>query len=113
MLMKELSDIFQKNAEYAQKGLLTVTDVKISPDLSLARVHLSFIGVKDPLKAVENIENSHGAIRGEMGNKLRNSLRKIPELQFFLDDTAEYAQKINKIMDGLDIPPSKDDEEKE
>lgn len=111
--MKELSDIFQKNSQYAQKGLLTVTDVKVSPDLSLARIYLSFIGVKDSLKAVENIENSHGAIRGELGNNLRNSLRKIPELQFYLDDTAEYAQKINKIMDGLHIPPSKEDDNKE
>ena len=111
LLIKELSSFFQKNSHFSQGGLLTVTDVKITSDLSIARVHLSFIGVKDIQKAVDYISERVSTIRGDIGNTLRNDLRKIPEFHFFPDESAEYSQNINRILDNLNIPPAENEPE--
>ncbi len=111
LLLKEVSAFFQKNSQFAKGGLITVTDVKISPDLGIARIYLSFIGIKDSQKALDQIVEQTSMIRGEIGNLIRNQLRKIPELYFYLDDSAEYAQNIGKIIDNLDIPNKEEDGE--
>lgn len=105
LLLKEISAFFQKNSHYANGGLITVTEVKITSDLSIARVYLSLIGVKNPSELVDNIVDKTSVIRGEIGTLVRNQLRKIPEFHFYLDETAQYAQNIGKIIDNLDIPP--------
>lgn len=105
LLLKELSGFFQKNSHFAMGGLITVTDVTITADLGIARIHLSLLGGGNPEKIMEGIEDKTSFIRGEIGNALRNSLRKIPELHFYLDDSAEYAQNMNKVLGDLNIPP--------
>jgi ribosome-binding factor A len=112
LLLKEISAYFQKNPHYAKGGLITVTDVKVTSDLSIARVYLSFIATKDPQKALDAITDHTSSIRGDVGTLIRNQLRKIPELHFFHDDTADYAQKMDKIIDDLHIPPSEEDDKK-
>lgn len=110
LLLKEISDFFQRNAHFANGGLITVTDVSITSDLSVARVYLSIIGTKNPSEAIDKIIAHTSMIRGEIGTLLRNQLRKIPEFHFFHDESAEYAQNIGKIIDNLDIPPEESDE---
>lgn len=110
LLQKEISDFFQRNHHYANGGLITVTDVSITSDLSIARIYLSIIGTKNPSEVVEKVKENVGRIRGEIGNLLRNQLRKIPELHFYHDMSAEYAQNIGRIIDNLDIPPEEEEE---
>lgn len=111
LLLKEISSYFQRNPQHARGGLITVTDVKITSDLSIARVYLSFIGVKEAQTVLDQIIDHTSAIRGEVGTLIRNQLRKIPEFHFFHDDTADYAQKMDKIIDNLHIPPSPEDDQ--
>jgi ribosome-binding factor A len=110
-IQKDLSDIFQKDfKEILGKGMVTITDVKVSPDLSLARVYLSFLLVDKPQQVVDQLENNTKAIRNVLASKIRHQVRIIPHLSFFLDDTAEYAAKIDALFEGLVIPPATDDE---
>ncbi|QNL21892.1 30S ribosome-binding factor RbfA [Hyphobacterium sp. CCMP332] len=105
LLQKEISEFFQRNAHYGNGALITVTEVKITSDLSIARVYLSLIGTKNPQQVIDKVVEKTSSIRGEIGTLIRNQLRKIPEFHFFLDETAQYAQNISKIIDNLDIPP--------
>ncbi len=110
LLLKEISAFFQRNAHFGNGGLITVTEVKITSDLSIARIYISLLGTKNSQEIINNIVDKTSAIRGEVGTLIRNQLRKIPEFHFFLDESAEYAQNISKIIDNLDIP--KEDDEK-
>jgi len=110
-IQKDLSEIFQQDfKEITGKGMMTITDVKVSPDLSSARVYLSFLLIDQPLKVVEALEENNKSIRNVLANKIRHQVRIIPHLSFFLDDTAEYAAKIDALFEGLVIPPASDDE---
>ncbi|NOT75204.1 MAG: 30S ribosome-binding factor RbfA [Cyclobacteriaceae bacterium] len=111
LIQKELSDIFQRD----QRGLLgnefmTVMDVKISPDLSVARVYISMALVKDKKSLLEKLDDRKKEIRKALGDRIRNQARIIPHLNFFLDETEEGAQRIEDILKGLNIPPAEPDE---
>ncbi len=76
---------------------MTVTVVRVTADLSLARCYLSIFGSKDKAEVFENIELNTGRIRGDVGRKLKN-LRKIPALKFHIDDSLDYASKIDQLL---------------
>jgi len=99
LILKELSLIFQQNplAEY-RNVLISVTVVRISPDLSVARAYLSIFPSDDAEKIVEEITNHTGKIKYELGKKVRNQLRKMPDLKFFVDDSLDYAGKIDELL---------------
>ena len=99
LIQKELSLIFQQNplAEY-RHILISVTVVRISPDLSVARVYLSIFPSDDSEEIVEKITERTGKIKYELGKKLRHQLRKLPDLKFFVDDSLEYAGKIDDLL---------------
>ena len=99
LIQKELSIIFQQNplAEY-RNILISVTVVRISSDLSVARVYLSIFPSADSEKIVEKITERTGKIKYELGKKLRHQLRKLPDLKFFVDDSLEYAGKIDDLL---------------
>ena len=115
LLQKELGAMIQKDQWQLFKGsFVTVTHIKVSPDLSLAEVYLSLFMVKDPEQLILDIKDRKSEIRKELGLRLVKNMRIIPELIFTLDDTEEKAQRINKILGELDIPPSsEEDSEKE
>ncbi len=115
LLQKELGAMIQKDQWQLFKGsFVTVTHIKVSPDLSLAEVYLSLFMVKDPEQLILDIKDRKSEIRKELGLRLGKNMRIIPELIFTLDDTEEKAQRINKILGELDIPPSsEEDSEKE
>ncbi|RLD84594.1 MAG: 30S ribosome-binding factor RbfA [Bacteroidetes bacterium] len=99
LIQKELSIIFQQNPlpEY-NNILISVTVVRISPDLSVARVYLSIFPSDDSEEIVEKITERTGKIKYELGKKVRNQLRKLPDLKFFVDDSLEYAGKIDNLL---------------
>jgi ribosome-binding factor A len=109
-IQKDLSDIFQKEfKEIFGRGLVTVTEVKISPDLSVARCYLSFLLIDDRESVMDELDNRNKAIRNALAIRIRKQARIIPNLVFFLDDTAAYAAKIEALFEGLVIPPAEDE----
>ena len=110
-IQKDLSDIFQKEFKMLfGNGMVTVTEVKISPDLSVARCYLSFLLIDDREAVMDQIDLQNKAIRNALANRIRKQVRIIPNLVFFLDDTAAYAAKIEALFEGLVIPPANGDD---
>ena len=97
MLQKELGDIFQRITLFPGQ-LATVTRVEITPDLGQARIFLSVFPSPEK-KNFENTLESHGShIRHELGNRIRHQLRAVPELNFFLDDSLDYIDNIDRLL---------------
>lgn len=100
LLQKELGQYFQRESRSLCKGaMVTVTIVRLSPDLSIAKAYLSIFGTKDVNEIFENISSNAGSIRYELGKILRHQLRKTPEFHFYLDDSFEYSKKIDDLLD--------------
>ena len=98
LIQKDLSDIFLKYARTLTGVLISVSEVRISPDLAIAHVYLS-IFPQDKVKSVmDHIEEDKGKIRGEMGSLERHQLRIIPELHFHLDETIERMERIDVLL---------------
>ena len=99
LLQKELGDLLQRRGrDFLGKKLATVTTVRISPDLSVAKIYLSVFPVTKDEDPLEQINNNLGTIRHDIGNKLRNQLRIIPELVFYIDDSLDYIENIDKLL---------------
>lgn len=111
-IQKDLSEIFQKDMRNTfGNAFITITDVKVTPDLSIARIYLSFMLANDKQGLMQEIREKSKQIRGVLGQRIRHQARIIPDLEFFLDDTAEYAAKMDRLISSLDIPPLKEGEE--
>jgi len=112
LIQKELSEIFQKNAHSHYGGtFITVTYVKMTPDLALSRIYLSFLLAPDEKALFNQIKESIKQLRGELGRKIGKQVRIVPNLEFFMDNTQEEADRIEKLFQGIDIPPAEDSEE--
>lgn len=99
LIQKELGDIFQRNTASLFPGkMITVTAVRVSPDLSVARVYLSLFPVQDKNDYLTYISSVESQIRFELGKRVRHQLRKIPELAFFLDDSLDYIENIDNLL---------------
>ena len=99
LIQKELADIFlKKNNEMAPGKLLSVTVVRVSPDLSLAKVFLSVFPSESKQAVLESVKEHTHKLRFELGQKVRNQLRIIPELAFFIDDSYDYIDNIDKLL---------------
>jgi ribosome-binding factor A len=107
LIQKDLGDLFQRDARSQFEGaFITVTDVKVSPDLGIARVYLSFMLVKDKQAMLGQVQDKTKYLRQLLANRIRHQVRVIPELHFYLDDTADYAAKMDALFSGLHIPPA-------
>lgn len=95
----ELNDIFLRmSLNMSNGGLISISSVKITPDLFEARIYLSFFQVKDKEAALTKIKDRYKEIRKELGARVRNQLRSIPELTFYIDDTLDYVFKIEELL---------------
>lgn len=111
LIQRELGDIFQKDTKgYFGDALISVTQVRISPDLSMARVYLSLMMVQDKDSFIEDLEERKGLVRRILGQRIGKNVRIVPDLHFYLDDSAEYADHIEKILKDLHIPPEEPNE---
>lgn len=112
-ILKDLTEIFQKDPRhFFGNAFVTVTDVEVSPDLSLARVYFSVLPVTDADGVFDRLNEVKSEVRKLLGNKIGKRIRKIPELAFFHDDTGEQASKMDKLINSLVIPPeNKEDED--
>lgn len=113
-IQKDLGDIFQREAQHLVNGaFVTVTGVRMTPDLGIARAYLSFLPEKKKDLLFEGIQENVRFIRQKLGERVRHQLRIVPELQFYLDDTAEYAAKMDALFANIVIPPAEDSKEDE
>jgi ribosome-binding factor A len=98
-IQKDLSEIFMHaTREITQNKMITVTVVRISPDLSVAKVYLSIFPSGDADAFLENLQHYIKHIRLELGKKVRRQLRIVPELAFFIDDSLDYAEHIDELL---------------
>lgn len=105
LIQKELSEIFLRD----KKGILgnafiTIADVRMSPDLSVAKVYFSMTLAKDKNVILNKIESHKSEIRKALGDRIRNQARIIPALVFFIDELEENAQRIEDVIKNLNIP---------
>lgn len=110
LIQKDLADIFQREVKDIFKThFVTITHVKVTPDLGIAYVYLSILAASDKQAVVDIAEDNNKMIRQVLARKIKNQVRAIPELRFFLDDTSDYVQKMDELFDNLDIPPSNEE----
>jgi ribosome-binding factor A len=99
LLNKELSDIFQRlGLSMMDGGMVSISSVKITPDLYEARVYLSFFKIEDSFAALKKIEERSWEIKKELTARVRHQLRSMPVLSFYIDDTLDYVDKMEKIF---------------
>ena len=106
LLNKELSDIFQRlGFSMMDGGMVSISSVKITPDLYEARIYLSFFKVKDSFDALKKIEERSWEIKKELTARVRHQLRSMPKLTFFIDDTLDYVDKMEQIFKEIKEAP--------
>jgi len=98
LLQKELSLIFQSQTRQTRGVMVSVTRVKISPDLSVCTAYLSVFPSERAQEIVENIKANEKSVRYELGTRVRYQLRIIPELRFFIDDSLDYIDHIDELL---------------
>lgn len=98
LIQKELSEIFLLQTKSMNGVLVSVSAVRISPDMSIARVYLSVFPSGWSQEIVKNINDNMKSIRYELGTRVRHQLRIIPELKFFVDDSLDYAERIDELL---------------
>ncbi len=99
LIQKEMADIFlRKGSELAHGKMISVTKVRISPDLSFARVYLSIFPSAGQDAIMSEIHDQSAKLRFEMGQKVRRQLRIVPEIAFFIDDSLDYIENIERLL---------------
>lgn len=98
-IQKDISDIFIKEgAEYVRGAMVSVTKVRISPDLASAKVYVSVFPFDKAEAILQSLNNNIPSIRRALGNRVRLQLRIVPELFFYIDDSLEYVENIERLL---------------
>lgn len=118
LLQEELNAIFQRlGLGFIQGAMVSIASVKVTPDLLEARIYLSIYNAKDEKAVFEKVEERAWEVKKELAARVRNQLRRIPELRFFADDTLDHAFKMEelfrKIKDEEPKPSAGPDDKKE
>jgi ribosome-binding factor A len=107
LIQKELSEIFQRDKHgYLDNAFITIAEVRVSPDLSVAKVYVSMMLAKDKQGTLAKLDLHKKDIRRALGEKIRNQARIVPEIAFFVDEVEENAMRMDDILKNLNIPPA-------
>ncbi len=98
LLQKELAEIFQSQTRQTHGVLISVTRTRVSPDLSICTAYLSVFPSEKGEEILQNINANEKSIRYKLGTRVRNQLRIIPELRFFIDDSLDYIEHIDELL---------------
>lgn len=98
LLQKELATIFQSQTRDTQGVMVSVTQVRVSPDLSICTAYLSIFPSERAEEIIKNITANEKTIRYDLGTRVRNQLRIVPELRFFIDDSLDYIEHIDELL---------------
>ncbi|AFD08798.1 Ribosome-binding factor A [compost metagenome] len=105
-IQKDLADLFQQEgSSFFPNNFVTVTKVRVTPDLGLARIYLSFLNTTTAQQSINSVKAQQGEIRYKLGKRIKDQVRVIPELEFFIDDTQEYVSKMNKLFEEIEKQP--------
>ena len=113
LLQKEFGDIFVHYGRQIQGVIISVSEVRITSDLSISRIYLSIFPTEKATELIERINADKSSIRYELGRRLRNQLRIIPELNFYLDESIDKLANIDKILGAdpyLPVPLDEEDD---
>lgn len=107
VIQKEISEIFQKEGlSFFGNTIITITMVRMSPDLSIARVYLSIYNSSNNEQILSEIKAQSKEIRYKLGEKIRNQARIVPHLEFFLDDSQEYVSRMDQLFNQINKKPN-------
>jgi len=99
LLQKELGELFQRESvNLFERAFITVTQVRVSSDLSIARVYLSMFAVKDKEELLKKIKAQNKEIRKLIGEKIKKQVRIIPNFDYFIDDSLDYSENIENLL---------------
>ena len=120
---KQVSELVKRNISlvlqdegryiYGPEPLVTVTNVKMSPDLSLAKVYLSIYNIENKQEVILHLDEELGQMRSSLGKRIRKQVRKIPELAFYMDDTLDEMYRIDDMFKRLEEDGQMGSEEEE
>ena len=98
LLQKDLSEIFRKQTSALGGVIVSVSQVRVTPDLSIAKAYLSIFPPERSVEILENIKKQAKTVRYELAQNVKEVLRKCPELQFYLDDSLDYIENIDRLL---------------
>ncbi|MCX2494712.1 30S ribosome-binding factor RbfA [Pedobacter sp. PF22-3] len=114
VLQEELAQVFQREgAAFLPNTLVTITRVRVSPDLAVAKVYLSFFNTNNTALSINTVNSHAGEIRYKLGSRIRHQVRVVPELTFFVDDTNEYVERMDHLFEKIAKEPRQKDEDSE
>lgn len=102
LLQEELASIFQREGSaYLPNDLVTITKVRVSPDLGVAKIYLSFFNTSNTNLSLATVNSHANEIRYKLGTRIRHQARVVPTLSFFVDDTNTYVERMDAIFDKI------------
>ena len=114
VIQKDLAAIFQREGmHYLPNTLVTITKVRVTPDLAIARIFLSFFNSQNTSLALNTIKSHANEIRYKLGSRIKDQARIVPQLEFFVDDTNEYVERMDKIFDKISKEPRQPETDEE
>ena len=112
VIQNDLAAMFQREGmNYLPNTLVTITKVRVTPDLAIARIFLSFFNNQNAAQALNTIKAHASEIRYKLGSRIKDQARIVPHLEFFVDDTNEYVERMDKIFDKISKEPRQPDTE--
>ena len=114
VLQEELAQVFQREGgAFLPNTLVTITRVRVSPDLAVAKIYLSFFNTSNTTLSINTVNAHAGEIRYKLGARIRHQVRVVPELTFFVDDTNEYVERMDHLFDKIAKEPRQKEEGEE
>lgn len=111
VIQQDLGELFQREGKtWAPGAFITITRVRVTPDLAIARIYLSFLNTKTAKDDLANVKSHASEIRYKLGTRIKNQARIVPHLEFFLDDTNEYVEHMDKLFDEISKEPRQPEE---
>lgn len=111
VIQKDLAEIFQREgANLLPNTMVTITKVRVTSDLAIARVYLSFFNSTNNTLSLNTIKAHAGEIRYKLGSRIKDQARIVPQLEFFVDDTSDYVERMDRIFDKISKEPRQPDE---
>lgn len=109
LIQEEINTIFQRlGLSFINGGMVSVSSVKVTPDLLEARIYLSIFQAADKKEVLKKIEDRHWEVKKELAARVKTQLRRIPELKFFLDDTLDHVFKMEELFNQIKSEETKD-----
>ncbi|OSZ79332.1 ribosome-binding factor A [Chitinophagaceae bacterium IBVUCB1] len=103
LVMEEMSDIFRREGfSMVQGGMVSISKVAVTPDLLEARIYLSLFQIEDTDALMQSVKDKTSEFRKQLGMRVKNQLRRVPELVFYLDDTLDYVFKMEELFKKIE-----------